>query len=824
MSDMTPAEQATLRRAIEATTKAPGIPADMRELAFDLLGETESGTAEQNPFFAHNLAILVTHAARNYAIHDEVRTLQVGAVPLLLHALMNDPDDLAIPMALSTAPELIMTEDAVNGLATAACKSHAGSRLIASISDAFAVISENQKSALKSGVLATAARHVLGKLDEVIAREPDRENAVNARLSLLTLIAAHSGGQLQIDAFERLEALFEDADRHFGPAADRSALRLRAVHDRLMAPKLKTTKPLIANAVRSAVELGAQGLYPTAVTFFVRALGTRGWLKGQRARDLSNALAQLCEAHPNDEALRRAHTSVLEATGDDDALLDHHMDLVRSKRAVDDSAVILARHWIRCLEAGAPARLDAETEHWVAEHFPVVVAESMLVETALLLLERVTAISGPMRAGHLGSDSLLPTTSMAQSGAVVVRTVQLLADGGEPERALSVGHSHLKGTNSSELRLTLAKIHIGAAIRIAEAESLLRPLASESGAIATEARALRDQVVNHPSYEAERHAMMLAVEKRLGIGGDKAVRCRVLFPSDRYVLAEMPGVRAPAFYQHRYLRVMITAKSLPAGLSLQDVPKGSELTAKVVGEDDNKGDRIRVYWVGNEPIELLARPPEAASVSADAPKEASKSRERKKPEPSQTGDSPKPDSSPPAIDEQTIALEKEFGIGEVAPLTIRIEKVMLRRGLLLGRVFRNDDPADVFPHRIGIQRRFIPAELKKARFKGAIVEATVARAQTAKLRYDVTSEFVLVSAAPEPTTRDATDQEQTESEPLQESSDSTDVVVAITETQSTKPHETKTPASGNEGEAEASVASVANEDISSADVSAEAQS
>ena len=201
MSDMTPAEQATLRRAIEATTKAPGIPADMRELAFDLLGETESGTAEQNPFFAHNLAILVTHATRNHAIHDEVRTLQSGAAPLLLRAMMKDPDDLAIPMALSSAPELIITEDAINGLATAACKSHAGSRLIASISEAFAFISENQNSAFKNGVLSTAARHVLNKLDEVIGRSPDRENAVNARLSLLTLIAAQSGGQLQIDAF-----------------------------------------------------------------------------------------------------------------------------------------------------------------------------------------------------------------------------------------------------------------------------------------------------------------------------------------------------------------------------------------------------------------------------------------------------------------------------------------------------------------------------------------------------------------------------------------------------------------------------------------------
>ena len=99
---------------------------------------------------------------------------------------------------------------------------------------------------------------------------------------------------------------------------------------------------------------------------------------------------------------------------------------------------------------------------------------------------------------------------------------------------------------------------------------------------------------------------------------------------------------------------------------------------------------------------------------------------------------------------------------------------MLRRGLLLGRVLASDDSGDEFPHRIGIHRRYIPSELKKERFKGAIVEATVARANTDKLRYDATCEFSLLTPSPDSKPKSSTTSGSIESgpEPSDELSDS----------------------------------------------------
>jgi len=197
---------------------------------------------------------------------------------------------------------------------------------------------------------------------------------------------------------------------------------------------------------------------------------------------------------------------------------------------------------------------------------------------------------------------------------------------------------------------------------------------------------------------------------------------------------------------------MVTDKSLPEGLVLSDMPKGTEFTAKVIGEDDNRGDRIRIYWVGDEPIELIARPPQRnVAVTETDTNQAPETTEVDGSTDSNTITSAETRTPPTALSRTEVdpALEERFGIGGESPVKIRIDKVMLRRGLLLGRILASDDSAEEFPHRVGIHRRFIPDTLKKARFKGAIVQTTVVRADTAKLRYDATAEFTIITPAPE---------------------------------------------------------------------------
>ena len=737
----TPRVRSQLKKALTVTSRRGGLSAERVELSFELLAELEAveSGAPEDPYFAHNVAVLAADLAEAPDTADVAAELCEAAAPLAADGLASDPDDLVLALALSHHAARRPVEGAWLRLVHDACsRPHAGDRLVAAAGAALAARASDAGDEQKAWIHGAAAG-LVEKLDAVLARRPEREMAVMARLRLVLLAADAPGAAQREAALSRFRVLAEDADALFGPDAERDRLRLESMIVRLKDKQAHISSAFVEEAVALAERMGQAPTPPVDdIMRLEAALGRRRLLSGDTAQRLLTPLRAAAAAAPEDMAVRAAVTEALEGTGDREELLRYHMDLVRTGGATEASADMLGRQWMRTLESGAPSGLSTETEAWLVDRFPASIARALGPETALLLLERVGSTQGPARAAELAGSTLLRQKRLGRDAALLVRTVQLMADAGQPEKALSIGHAGLAHADSVPLRLTLAKIHIGANIRLAEADPLLRPVAAQSGPAAAEAKALREQVVAHPSFEGERRGALIQVEEKLGIGRGKPVRCRVIFPSDRYALAELPGGKAPLFYQYRHLRVMVTPTSLPEGLGIADLHKGFEFTAEVVGEDDERGDRIRVYWIADgcriTPLAARHAPPEAEPEAAAEPGE----------EPSAPTDAP-----PPRVEAPAPEVEAAFHVGTDAPALVRVEKVLARSGLVLGRVLPPDgSEGPPFPVRVGIHRKFLPADIRSARLKrGTVLRCRVGRSPGGpEVRYDALGEVELVSA------------------------------------------------------------------------------
>ena len=108
------------------------------------------------------------------------------------------------------------------------------------------------------------------------------------------------------------------------------------------------------------------------------------------------------------------------------------------------------------------------------------------------------------------------------------------------------------------------------------------------------------------------------------------MRCRVIFPSDRYALAELPGNRAPAFYQHRYLRLMVTANALPEGLSIADLKKGTSQKVDWLPRGPKMNpvwspDGSKIAYAGREGVDDAYSPENLELFVADFSKRSTRS-------------------------------------------------------------------------------------------------------------------------------------------------------------------------------------------------------
>lgn len=749
MSNNTSAQRATLRRALTDLTRAGGLDVALRELAFDLLAEqsaTQSG-APADPFFPHNLAVLCSQLAEVAEHRDLAGPTLSAAAPALESALAEDPGDLALALALAHhAAQDEAAADLLAAVTAAACRAHAGDRLTQAAARALAARADGAQH-------LPAIDALLTRLDDLLGRQPEREPAALARIELVALGLTREDKQSRDDAWTRLVALFGDAEQAFGPDSVRDRLQLSAYVTRLRDRQARLPDHVLGDAVELAGRLAQEPNPPVdALVGLESGLLARKRLRGPLGRKMAEALGFAAD-HSADRTLSQSLAEALDAIGDEEALVEHHSALVRSGRGDNTTREALARVWVKALGRGAPSGLDAEIEAWLVESFPHSSASRLLPETALALVEHVASSLGAEPAGHLADTVLLRQHKLMRHATLAVRTVQLLADAGAIERALDVGHARLNGADSPALRLTLAKIHIGAGIRIAEADGLLRPLASIGGAVAAEARALRDQVVGHPDFEAERVRAMIETETRLGVGSDRPVRCRVIFASDRYVLAEMPGAKAPVFYGHRHLRLMVTTNALPQTLKIDDLPKGTEFTVEVVGENDDRGDRIRVYWTReNANVVVLAKPPAAKKEKSRKAAEHEGQTKGKGAQKDREEPRAKREELPPPTPEQEVA----YNIGTGAPARARIKKIFKRGTLLIGDILPPDGDGKPFPITVGVHKRFIPeSHANQKHWKGVVIECQIERNETTgKLRYDAVTEIRILSA-PEATPDEA---------------------------------------------------------------------
>lgn len=735
-------ERSELRQRLIELTRTRALGSDLRELAGELAAELAAAERGATPdsYLAHNLGALAASLESDPASAGLGEALATSAAGFLARSLAADGDDLVLAhaLALSRAP---LDDEGVARLVGALERPHAGDRLTVAVARALAA-RDGGRGRTSSDGKATEA--VLGKLDAILAREPERETLAEARLELL-VGQARAG---QRSALERIGPLLEDAERTFGGSPERDLLRLEVAGIRAAEREGRfghrdvNDALTLAEAVASGPLQGMGGRDPIGLLGALqRGLLRRKLLSGDVARRLAGAWHTLENRRPDSAEARAGRQEALEHTGDVGVLLDHHVELVRSGQATADSRTFLARTWFGRLNAGEPSGLPTEVEAWLLESITPDAAKSLHPEAALLLLRNVAADHGPELAGRLGADALLKVKSLARAPELVVAVVQTLADAGDPERALDVGHRGLEHAGSSTLRLSLAKIHMGAGIRFAEAEPLLRAVAADGGPLAHEARALRDEVVQSAEFEASRRDAMIEVEKRLGVGSKKPIRARVLHGSDKFVLAELPGGRAPAFYPHWYLRVMVRDQDLPDGVNVASLTKGTELAVPVRGEDDYKSDRVRVYWVDGGKATVIARAPSEAAQAAPAePATPSGGRRRG------GGEESQPDE---AVEAPTPELEAAFNIGAEAPARVRIDQYAKRSQLLFGRVLPPDgSDGDVFPVRVGIKVRFIPEGTQLAELNGAVVSLKVVRGPGDKLRYDGASELTIVTPSP----------------------------------------------------------------------------
>ncbi len=800
-------ERTELRQRLVEVSRTRSLSGDLREWAHELLAETTraeaagteaAGTeveADSDPYYLHNVAAFVATLDDTADSRDLASGLAVAAAGAFERALEADKDDLALAHGLAVAARAAdVGSNVATALVSALERPHSGDRLASAVARAIAARggdSENPES-------SRAAERVLERLDAILAREPERETLATARLELLLDLARSGPLARRLASYERLAVLFADAEAAFGPSPDRDLLRLDAAAVRLSDRDLKCSTKDSSEALRLA-ELAAEGdlgrrlrgTGPGAparsvvdiVMSLQRGFGRRKWLNGNTARRLASVWQRISARLPGNADALAAATEALEQSGDIQSLIDHHIERVRTGSSTDDTRGVLARHWFGRVDAGEPSGLPREVEAWVLDGLTAELARGVTVDSGLVLARTVSDGHGALPAAELLERVLLKVKGLGKSPELVLMAVHRLADAGEPERALDVGHARLEGlgdgARSAVLRLTLAKIHLGSGINIADAEPLLRGVAAEGGTLGAEARALREELLASPDFEAARRQAMLDVEARLGVGHKKPIRCRVIHGSDKFVLAEMPAVRAPGSYPHWYLRVMIRDQDLPQGQAVASLARGTELTAVVRGEDDWKSDRVRVYWVDG-PVVIMARPPEddgkgrgksrpdVHDEDVESPKtERSPKSERgakkdgrgqkanqdgedggakrdggREERPPRAERPPRePDPEPP-----TPEVEAAFNVGTETPALVRIDILHRKSQVLFGRVLPPDESdGDVFPIRVGIKAKFVPDGVDPESLAGAVVKAKIGRGPGDRLRYDGFGPIEIVS-------------------------------------------------------------------------------
>ncbi len=671
------------------------------------------------PFADHNLGLLVADALTEVPgdagveLHFAVRRRLAGA-------LARDPDDLSPALALARGasecidrPQLRFADRLAEDLAAVASalgRPHAGPRLAMAALDATLRAARHRDAAVAAAAapMITPVRDAIARLSSALPNHPDLLVA-RARLHLVEAGLADDPAAA-LPALSAARGLLEDFTRRYGLAnvqrdllaeliAERARLRLGGADVRDEAVALLTLDVQEALAT------------PTRTRRVVRSLSKVRALDAATARELLALLGLDTKEAARESAWDEVRALLLEALGDDKALLQLAETTLAKDPKHGPSARRLFERWLANIRRDLPAPFSAETA------------------------DRVLSALPPAALARLGSDELAGTARAIARLFDSHRAFRFIIDAALDVRelrgrdttwtlALSLAEAVGADIALAELGAKVGDDKVPAAVRLAGArglvetggdaalaDRLLRGLKGLKGSEGKEVQALQARLRSDPALREAQREQLVAFEEKVGVGSGKPLELKVIYTSPSYALAELRGEQAPDCYDHRYLRTMLRDDDLPEGTAAKDLQKGDRVVAPLRGQDANQREDkggLRVYWVSDRSRVAVER-------QAEGTARAEKSDTKAAP----TGAAEKEDQ----VDPRT--LEAHFGVGGEAPLEIRVEWDH-RKKRLQGRLF--DAERQRFPAIIRIAAESLPEGLepqrlgrKGKRFLGLVV-------------------------------------------------------------------------------------------------------
>jgi len=587
----------------------------------------------------HNLAVLIADGLAEELTRPAARALFLGVRRRLADALTRDPDDLApaLALALGAADEEDdprMAAD-IGLVAGALATPQAGPRLVGAAVAMLGRLARGRESAAKEAAVA-AAGAVRAAAERVAARLPHHPDAALDRIRVMLLEARGVDGDARGEIIGRIRGLLADHEGRFGATeAGREVLAgVLALEARSGAPPSDLRRDALALL---EADLRAGAVSAQRAHRLVRTIERAGQLDAQTASRIGDLLG--VHLTGGEGRWFEVQALLFEAAGDEARLLTLWQRIIEQDPKSKDAARGLAERLVRNLRQGLAAPFESPILDRVLAALPPSAAAKWSAEDVRRLLDLVAETFGTARVLAVLRDRLLQTRELRGRDFLWRRALELAAELGEDSDAVvDVARQAMQHKKLPEAALALARALIARGEQLDEADAVLRPLLDKKGPLAAEAHALKERLRDAPGLRKARYDSMLAYEQQLGVGTNKRFPLRVVFTTRSYLLAEITERRAPDFYEHHHLRVMLREEDLPGGVAPSDLDKGDVIHAPVRGSDADPSrdkDAVRVYWVAD---------PKAVKLELDAA----------------------------ALEGRWTDAERRFGVGGDAPVPLKV--------------------------------------------------------------------------------------------------------------------------------------------------------
>lgn len=602
MGNLIAAREAVQRYAAELPA-AGLLPDRLRRIAEATLALIEQSLGDPQavaPWADHNLAVLVATGLTEEATRGATVGLFHGVRRRLADALVADPDDLALALALARGAAELSGDGRVAAdivlVARALGRDAAGPQLVAAaVSLAVSGGASKQNDVVAAArQVAAAARNAIERLGGRLPHHPD----LPLDLAALELLDAEVA-----EGAERAGHL-DSAHGHLGDHEARFGTTTAARHLRGQVLALRARAGGAPEDIRrdalTLLETGARErtLHAGEATRLVRAIERAGGMDAKTA----GQLLPLVEAAAGDqrEPWREVLGSLLQRTGDESALRELWEQTLLDGKKNAEAARGLAQMLIRNLRGGLAPPFDNAVLDKVLDNVPYTSMARWSASDVQAVLELVKTAFGVSRAATFTRERLLATRDLKSKAGLWRIAVELADASGDEAATLETLRGAIRHANVPQARLRLATTLLDAGTGLQEADNVLRPLLDKKGDDGAQAHALKNRLDKHPQMRGERRSGLIRFEEQIGVGSPKPFKLRVLHTTPDYVLLEAADHKAPEGYEHRHLRTMVRGNDIPGGVKTYELRKGDIVHAPLRGQDA-AGDRdgLRVYWVAD---------------------------------------------------------------------------------------------------------------------------------------------------------------------------------------------------------------------------------